>query len=46
MLARGTGVRLAIDGFWVVVNYAGHIAEAEAVFAEITGKLGKPSRST
>ena len=33
-IGRDTAVRLATDGFRVVVNYAGHVAEADAVVAD------------
>ena len=36
-IGRETAIRLASDGFAVVVNYAGNRAEADAAVAEITG---------
>ncbi len=43
--SRGIGAaiarRLAADGFTVVVNYAGNVAEAEALVGEIEGQGGK-----
>jgi 3-oxoacyl-[acyl-carrier protein] reductase len=40
-IGRQTAVRLAADGFAVVVNYAGNQTEAEAAVAEVTGTGGR-----
>jgi NAD(P)-dependent dehydrogenase (short-subunit alcohol dehydrogenase family) len=40
-IGRDTAIRVAADGFRVVVNYAGHVAEADAVVAEIEGDGGE-----
>lgn len=40
-IGRAIAQRLAADGFSVVVNYAGNVAAAEAVVAEITAAGGR-----
>jgi 3-oxoacyl-[acyl-carrier protein] reductase len=40
-IGRDTAIRLAAEGFRVVVNYAGHVAEADSVVAEIAGDGGQ-----
>ena len=40
-IGRDTALRLATDGLRVIVNYAGHVAEADAVVAEIAGDGGQ-----
>jgi 3-oxoacyl-[acyl-carrier protein] reductase len=39
-IGRESAIRLGSDGFAVVVNYAGNVAEAEAAVAEIAGAGG------